>query len=243
MPKKSKKSKTSSKSPSKNTGSKLSKNSISAILLGAVLFLAAVVLVVLFLLGVFDSNAPNRPNPPNPPKPTPRRFDGDPNKLMDDSKKLRRKLRNDSIQKRLDNPNGKMTCFDNVQRDPTDSDPNRKMPCLGYVTDKDDTYSIPPVQTEFKLKNNYGFIPIDKETNLGGDNYSDDSRPGGVPRKYIMSGKQCSSDDQCGWSSESNYMGRDKKTWVPFCCGDDSKCRTCGQLGRKYYPNYSGTNP
>jgi len=239
-----KKSKSSNKSSSKSSSNKLSKKSISAILVGVVLFLAAVVLIILFLLGVFDSKPHAQPTPPAPAAPTPRRFDGDPNKLLDDAKKLQRKIRNDSIQKRLDNPNGKMSCFNNLPRDPKDPDPNSKMPCIGYVTEKDDDFSIPPVQGEFGLKNNYGFIPIDKETNTVGDNYSDPSRPGGVPINYAMSGRQCSSDDQCGWSSESNYRGRDKKTWVPFCCNQsENKCRTCGQLSRNFYPNYSGTNP
>ena len=235
MPKKSK-SKSSNKSSSKSSSTKLSKNSISAILLGVVLFLAAVVLIILFLLGVFDSKQPSRPES------TPRRFDGDPNQVVDEAKRLQRKLRNESIQKRLDNPNGKMSCFMSVEnRDPTS--PNKPMPCMGYVTDKDDDFSIPPIQTEFGLKNNYGFIPIDKETDTLGDNYSDPSRPGGVPREYMMSGRQCSSDDQCGWSSENNYQGSDKKTWVPFCCNkSENKCRSCGQLNRDL-ANYSGTNP
>ena len=237
MPKKSKSSKSSN---SKSSGTRLSKKSISALLVGVVIFLAAVVLIILFLLGVFDSKPPTTPAPS---KPTPRRFDGDPNKLVDDAKKLQRKLRNESIQKRLDNPNGKMSCFNNVPRDPNDPDPNRKMPCIGYVTDKDDDFSIPPVQDEFGLKNNYGFIPIDKETDTIGDDFSDPSRSGGVPSEYMMSGRQCSSDDQCGWSSESNYQGKDKKTWVPFCCNQsEKKCRTCGQLNRNFFPNYSGTN-
>lgn len=238
MPKKSKTSKTSSKSPSKNTGPKLSKKSMTAVLLGVVLFLAAVLFVVLFILGVFDSNAPNRPEPGRPvPKPTlPSKEEMD-----REARRVNKQLRDNSIEKRLSNPNGKMTCFNNVERDPNDPDPNRKMPCIGYVTDKDDTYSIPPVQTDFNLKNNYGFIPIDEKTNLVGDGVADPARSGGVPSDKMMSGKQCKSDDQCGWSSESNYRGPDKKTWVPFCCNEsESKCRTCGQIGRKFYPNYTG---
>lgn len=249
MPKKSKKSTSSSKSPSKTTGSKLSKKSITAIMVGVVMFLSAVVLVVLFLLGVFDSKKPARPGPQparpgpqptRPPQPTIPKLP-DKGEADREARRVDRQLRDNTIKERLSNPNGKMTCFDYVKRDPSDPDPNRKMPCLGYVTDKDDTYSIPPVQTDFNLKNNYGFIPIDRETKLVGDGYADPARSGGVPSDKMMAGKQCSTDDQCGWSSENNYQGGDKKTWVPFCCSEsDSKCKSCGQLGRKFYPRYTG---
>ena len=233
-----KKSKSSNKSSSKSSSTKLSKKSISALLVGVVIFLAAVVLIILFLLGVFD----NKSSPPSAPsKPTPRRFDGDIDELMNKSKKLRNKLRNESIQKRLANPNGKMTCLSNFK-----SPDDRATPCAMYATDKDDDYSIPPLQPDYGIsKNNYGFIPIDKETDTLGDNYSDPSRggSGGVPSKYMLSQKQCSSDDQCGWSSENNYAGPNKKTWTPFCCDSKvSKCRSCQQIGRTSFPKYSGNN-